>query len=62
MFQYLTLKEGGIIRFNGNQTWQIISLGTIGNSTFPSIHNVLLVNGMKHNLLSISQLFDIDYK
>ena len=31
-------------------------LGTIGNKSFIFIENVLLVNGLKHNLLSISQL------
>ena len=38
-----------------------ISSGTIGNGTLPSITNVLLVDGLMHNLLSISQLSDNGY-
>jgi len=34
----------------------------IGNSSSPYIENVWLVDGLKHNLLSISQLYDNGYK
>jgi len=40
---------------------RIIDSGAIGNSYFLSIHNVWLVDGLKHNLLSISQLRDGGY-
>jgi hypothetical protein len=36
--------------------------GTIGNSSSPSIENVWLVDGLNHNLLSISQLCDSGYE
>src|SRR3954464_14385438 len=61
MFQSLELKAGGYVGFGGNQKGKIIGSRTIGNSTFPSISNVLLVEGLTHNLLSISQLSDNVY-
>jgi len=53
----LTMKEGGNVKFGGNQSGKIIGIGTIGNS-FISINNVWLVDGLEHNLLSISQFCD----
>jgi len=53
MFLTLTIKEGGNVKFGGNQSGKIIGTGTIGNSSI-SINNVLLVDGLEHNLLSIS--------
>ena len=46
--------------FGGNQTGRIIGSGTIGNSSI-SINNVWLVDGLRHNLLSISQFYDNGY-
>ncbi|KAK2435811.1 putative mitochondrial protein [Trifolium repens] len=57
MFQTLTLKEGGTVGFGGNQKGKIIGTGIVGNSSL-SINNVWLVDGLKHNLLSISQFCD----
>jgi len=54
------MKEGGTVRFRGNQTGKIIGTGTIGNSSI-SINNVWLVDGLRHNLLSISQFCDNGY-
>jgi hypothetical protein len=48
------------VKFGGNQTGKIIGTGTIGNSSI-SINNVWLVDGLKHNLLSISQFCDNGY-
>src|ERR1044072_7197834 len=61
MFQSLELKPGRIVGFEGNQKGKIIGCGTIGNGKNPSIQNVLLVEGLMHNLLSISQLSDNGY-
>ena len=61
MFQDLELKSGGVVGFGGNQKGKIIGSGTIGNGKLPSITNVLLVDGLMHNLLSISQLSDNGY-
>ena len=54
MFLTLAMKEGGNVKFGGNQSGKIIVTGTIGNVSI-SINNVWLVYGLKHNLLSISQ-------
>src|ERR1051325_12057746 len=61
MFQSLELKSGGDVKFGGNQKGKIIGSVTIGNGNLPSISNVLLVEGLAHNLLSISQLSDNGY-
>ena len=61
MFWSLELKPGGIVGFRGNQKGKIIGSKTIGNSYLPFINNFLLVKGLMHNLLSISQLSDNDY-
>jgi hypothetical protein len=54
MFLTLTMKEGENVKFGGNQSGKIIGTRTIGNSSI-SINNVWLVDGLEHNLLSISQ-------
>ena len=56
MYQSLKLKSGGDVKFGGNQKGKIIGSGTIGNGNLPSICNVMLVEGLAHNLLSITQL------
>ena len=58
----LELKPGGYTGFGGNQRGKIIGSGTVGNGNLPSINNVLLVDGLMHNLLSISQLSDNGYE
>ncbi|GAV83708.1 hypothetical protein CFOL_v3_27154 [Cephalotus follicularis] len=54
-------KEGGVVTFGDNAKGKIMGFGSIGNNR-TLIHNVLYVNGLKHNLLSISQLCDKDCK
>src|ERR1044072_1275253 len=61
MFQELELKPGGVVGFGGNQKGKIIGSGTIGYGKSSSIKNVILVEGLMHNLLSISQLADNGY-
>ena len=61
MFQSLELKPGGHVGVGGNQRGKIIGSGTVGNGNLPSISNALLVDGLMHNLLSISQLSDNGY-
>lgn len=61
MLQSLELKPGGDVNFEGNQKGRIIGFGTIGNGKLPSISNVLLVDGLTHNLFPISQLSDNGY-
>jgi len=48
------------VKFGGNQCGKIIGTGTIGNCSF-YINNVWLVDGLEHNLLSISQFCDNGY-
>src|ERR1044072_9414438 len=61
LFQELELKAGGVVGFGGNQKDKIIGSGTIGYAKSSSIKNILLVEGLMHNLLSISQLADNGY-
>ena len=60
MLLTLTMNEGGNVKFGGNQSCKIICTGTIGNSSI-SINNVWLVDGLEHNILSISQFCDNGY-
>ena len=48
--------------FGYNGKGRIIGHGSIGNNSSSLIENVLLVDGLKHNLLSISQLCDKGFK
>jgi len=61
MFQCLTPYCGGTITFGGNKKGRITGMGKIGIHPYPSIDNVLFVEGLNHNLLSISQLCDNGY-
>ena len=60
-FSKLTSINEGYVTFGDNNKGKIISKGTIGNKSNFFIEDVLLVNGLKHNLLSISQLCDKGY-
>ena len=44
--------------FRDNGKGRIIGYGSVGNNSSSLIENVLLVDGLKHNILSISQLCD----
>ena len=57
-FAFLTRRKGGYVIFGDNGKGRIIGHGSIGNNSSSLIENVLLVDGLKHNLLSISQLCD----
>src|ERR1044072_6634332 len=61
MFQSLELRAAGCVGFRGDRKGKTIGSGTIGNSSLPSITNVLLVDSLMHNLLSISRLSDNGY-
>src|SRR3954470_17213592 len=50
IFQDLVLKSGGEVKFGGDQKGKIIGSGTIKSGNSPSISNVLLVEGLTHNL------------
>ena len=57
-FAFLTKKKWGYDTFGDNAKGKIIGQGNISNDTSSLIENVLFVDGLKHNLLSISQLCD----
>lgn len=61
VFQTLTQKEEGSVGFGGGHKGRDIGMGTIGNY-LTSIDNVSLVDKLKHNLLSISQICDNGYE
>ena len=57
-FYFLVEKDGGQVIFGGKNKGQIIGSEKVGKNLSHSIDNVLLVKGLDHNLLSISQLCD----
>ncbi|KAL6327221.1 hypothetical protein AAG906_015260 [Vitis piasezkii] len=61
-FTFLTKRNGGYVTFRDNSKGRIIDQDNIGNDTSSLIESVLLVDGLKHNLLSISQLCDKGFK
>nr|KYP47125.1 Retrovirus-related Pol polyprotein from transposon TNT 1-94 [Cajanus cajan] len=62
-FSSLKLKNEGFVTYGDNNKGKILGHGNIGNSSSSTlIENVLLVEGLKHNLLSISQLSDKGFK
>ena len=62
--QFITLeaKNGRMVTFGDNGKEKIIGIDNIAITPFTYIENVLLVDGVKHNFLSISQLCDKSYK
>nr|KYP31534.1 hypothetical protein KK1_048081 [Cajanus cajan] len=62
-FSSLKLKNEGFVTYGDNKKGKILGCGNIGNSSSSTlIENVLLVERLKHNLLSISQLSDKGFK
>ena len=57
-----TKKDGGFVTFGDNAKGKIIGIGNVGNFSPPIIENILLVDNLKHNLLSVSQLCDKGYR
>ncbi|XP_004500178.1 uncharacterized protein [Cicer arietinum] len=50
--------EGGCVKYGDNNKGKILGIGDIGSNSIAVIKDVLFVEGLKHNLLSISQLCD----
>jgi len=59
-FLSLTAAERGSVAFDNGKSGTIVGIGKIGESLSHSIDCVYLVDGLKHNLLSVSQLCDKD--
>ncbi|KAF1870541.1 hypothetical protein Lal_00025674 [Lupinus albus] len=57
-FSVLTPRDKGYVTYGDNNKGRILGVGRIGNPPSTTIEGVLYVEGLKHNLLSISQLCD----
>ena len=53
-FYLLTKGEGGQVTFRGNSKGKIIGSGKVGKNLSSCIDDVILVEGLVYNLLSIS--------
>ena len=51
-------KDGGKVMFGGDQSGKIVGIGEIGEKDEPQIKDVYYVEGLCHNLLSVSQSAD----
>ena len=61
LFKVFESKKGGNVTFGDESKSQIKGKGTISLPGLPDITNVLYVEGLKVNLLSISQICDQDF-
>jgi len=61
-FVSVTLIQEGHVTYGDNNKGNILGKGTIGNENSFLIHDVLHVEGLKHNVLNISQLCDRGYQ
>src|SRR4051812_45106247 len=62
LFVEFQAKKKGFVTYGDNNRGAILGKGSVGNPSTTTITDVLLVEGLKHNLLSISQLCDKDFK
>ena len=62
MLSSLQHKNSRPVTFGDNNQCKVIAIGNVGQGKDPLIENVLLVDGLKDNLLNISQLCDKGYK
>lgn len=57
-FSHLTPKKHGHVTYGDYNKGKILKVGKVGKTPSTFIENVLFVDSVKHNLLSISQLCD----
>ena len=60
-FTHISPKKSGHVTYGDNNKGRIPGVGKIGMNSSTSIENVLLVDCLKHSLLSVSQLCDKGY-
>ena len=60
-FTHISPKKSGHVTYGDNNKGKILGVGKIGTNSSSSIENVLLVEGLKHSLLSVSQICDKGY-
>ena len=53
-FSALTLESKGYVVYGDNNKGKILGIGKVGTTPSSSIEDVLYVEGLKHNLISIS--------
>ena len=53
-FTHLEMKKGGKVTFGDNSKGKIVGIGRVDKKDFTFIENILLVEGLKHNLFSVS--------
>ena len=61
-FLRISFKKEGHVTYGDNNKGRILGRGSIGDENILVIHDVLSVEGLKHNLLSIIQLCDKGYQ
>ena len=61
-FLRISYKQEGYVTYGDNNKGRILGRGSIGDKDILVIHDVLYVEGLKHNLLSINQLCDKGYQ
>ena len=59
---FTKIENGGDVSFGDNSKGKIFGIGNVGNVSSTFIENVCLVENLKQNLLSISQLCDKGYR
>lgn len=61
LFSYYVPKREGSVAFGDGNTTKIMGKGIIEIPGVLTLEDVLFVDGLKHNLLSISQICDFGY-
>ncbi|XP_049365262.1 uncharacterized protein LOC125830085 [Solanum verrucosum] len=61
-FKTLNKIDGGYARIRDNAKGEVVGVGSITLSSLCDMSEVSLVEGLKHNLLNISQLCDVGFK
>ena len=58
LFNDVTRKDYGSVTFGDNSKVRVVGIGSVDFTGYTQVEEVLLVEGLKHNLLNISQLCD----
>ena len=58
LFKVMTKKDYDSVTFGDNSKARAVGIGFVSFTSTTQVEQVLLVDGLKHNLLSISQLCD----
>src|SRR4051812_39432992 len=62
LFVEFHTKKKGYVTYGDNNRGAILGKGSVGNPSTTTITDVLVIEGLKHNLLSISQCCNKDFK